>query len=491
MEHLSVGRLELRIRGVWLGVASILGSMTGEVQAQTIVITDVAVVSAEEDRFDPEMTVVIEDGRIKSVGPTGSVPVPEGAQRIPGEGQFLIPGLWDMHVHSSTDYNQRHVFLPLYIANGVTGVRDLNGDCLDPCGPLENPIDTVRAWMRDIAAGVLVGPRIIASSEIIGPPASGEPSSVEAPATEEHGRALARLLAGRGVDMIKVYDGVPREAFYGLLEEGRSLGLPVVGHVPLSVPATEAAAAGMRSMEHLFAVIDECSTTESEQRPAVVEARREGESEAVMQNLFTSFENFSLQKCQEVYRALAESGTWVVPTLAVHGAPAEVAVWREHPGMRYLPRNELEYWLGAVAGMLSDPGGLSTWAYVQLRMGLVAKDLHDAGAQVLAGSDALAVGVFPGFGLHDELELMVAAGLTPAEALVSATLEPARYLQATDSLGTLERGKVADLVLLEGNPLEDISNTRRIQAVMVRGRFFDRAALDHLLDQSAQAAARR
>jgi len=159
--------------------------------------------------------------------------------------------------------------------------------------------------------------------------------------------------------------------------------------------------------------------------------------------------------------------------------------------MRYLPRNELEYWLGAAAGMISDPGGLSTWAYVQLRMGLVAKDLHDAGARMLAGSDALAVGVFPGFGLHDELESMVDAGLTPAEALVSATLEPARYLQATDSLGTIEPGKVADLVLLGGNPLEDIRNTRRIQAVIVRGRWFDRRALDHLLDQAAESAVRQ
>lgn len=481
----------MKIAGFWLGAVAVLGSTTGQGHAQAIVITDVAVVSAVDDTFQPGMTVVVEDGRIKSIGPDGSIPLPDGAQPIPGEGQFLIPGLWDMHVHSSTDYNQRQVFLPLYIANGVTGVRDLNGDCFDPCGPLENPRDTVRAWIRDIEAGVLVGPRIVASSEIIHPPAPGEPSTIEAPATEEHGRALARLLADRGVDMIKVYDGVPREAFYGLLEEGRSRGLPVVGHVPLSVPATEAAAAGMRSMEHLFAVIDECSTTEPEQRPAVVEARREGDFEAVMQNLFTSFENFSLEKCQPVYRALAESGTWVVPTLAVHGAPAEVAAWRDHPGMRYLPRNELEYWLGAAAGMISDPGGLSTWAYVQLRMGLVAKDLHDAGARMLAGSDALAVGVFPGFGLHDELESMVDAGLTPAEALVSATLEPARYLQATDSLGTIEPGKVADLVLLGGNPLEDIRNTRRIQAVIVRGRWFDRRALDHLLDQAAESAVRQ
>ena len=475
-------------RAIWLGLVSILLVFGGPAHAQTIAITDVAVVRPEHDMIEPGMTVVVVDGRITDVGIRESVPVPEGATLVSGEGRFVIPGLWDMHVHSSTDYNQRQVFLPLFIANGVTGVRDLNGDCFDPCGPFENPIDTVRAWARDIAAGSLVGPRIVASSQIIGPPEPGDSSSVEAPVTREQGRALARELAARGVDEIKVYDGIPAEAFYGLLEVGGVLGVPVVGHVPLAVPVTEAASAGMRSMEHLFAVVDQCSATEGGQRTAVVEAWGRGDFERVFANLLTSFENFSLEKCQPVYQSLAEAETWVVPTLVVHRAPGDVRAWRRHPGIRYLPRNELEYWMGAVGGMIGLPGGLSHWDYVQYRIALIAWDLHRAGASLLAGSDALATGVFPGFGLHDELELLVDAGLTPAEALVAATVEPARYLTATDSLGSVVPGKVADLVLLDGNPLEDIGNTRRIRAVLARGRLFDREALDGLLRRAEQAA---
>jgi hypothetical protein len=456
--------------------------------AQTLALTDVTVIDVAHGTALARQTVVVTGDRIAAVGLNSDVPVPEDAVQIDGAGRFLIPGLWDMHVHSSTDYNQRQIFLPLYVANGVTGVRDLGGDCLEPCGPLVNPVDTLRAWARDIEAGTLVGPRMVGSSEIIGPPDPGESSSVQAPRTEEHGRALARLLAERGVDMIKVYDGVPRDAFFGLLNEGRTLGLPVVGHVPLAVPATEAAAAGMRSMEHLFGIVDECSATESVQRPAVVDARRKGDSETVFRNLFTSLENFSLERCRDVYRKLAESETWVVPTLVVHGANAADMGWRRHPGVRYLPRDELEYWMSSLAELAFGPGGLAPWTYIGHRIALITQDLHKAGVPILAGSDALAAGVFPGFGLHDELEFLVEAGLPPADALRSATLEPARYLQATDSLGTVEAGKVADLVLLDANPLEDISNTRRIGAVITRGRLFDRQALDSLLARAAEAA---
>ncbi len=475
-------------RAILTGLFAGLLLTPSHVSAQTLALTDVAVVSVEDGTVRPGLTVVVAGGRIAAVGPSAETPIPDGVEIVTGEGRYLISGLWDMHVHSSSDLNQRHIFLPLYVANGVTGVRDLNADCFDPCGPLQNPVDTVRAWTRDIEAGVLVGPRIVASSPIIYPPEPGEPSSVEAPSTEVHGRALARLLADREVDLIKVYDGVPREAFMGLLAEGRSLGLPVVGHVPLSVPSTEAARAGMRSIEHLFGVVDECSDTEAEQRPAVVEARRTGDFEAVFQNLFTSFQHLSLEKCQEVYRGISESDTWVVPTLLVHGMSADQMAWRHHPGIRYLPRDEVEYWMGSLSELAFGPGELSPWPYIQIRMGLITRDLRDAGVPILAGSDALAPGAFPGFGLHDELELLVEAGLTAAEALRAATLEPARYLEATDSLGSVEPGKVADLVLLDANPLDDIRNTRRISAVIARGRLFDRAALDDLLDRAAEAA---
>ena len=455
--------------------------------AQPLAFTDVTVIDVAAGVAEPGRTVVVADDRIVAVGGADEVDVPRDAVVVNGSGKFLIPGLWDMHVHSSTDRITREIVFPLYIAHGVTGVRDLNGDCFEPCSPLQNSIGTVNRWREDIAAGRLVGPRIVASGPIIHGPGPGEPSSVQAPATEEHGRALARLLAERGVDMIKVYDELPGEAFHGLIDEGKTLGLPVVGHVPLEVPVSEAARAGMRSIEHLYGVVDECSSTEAEQRPEVVAALRRGDIDAVMANMLTSARNFSRAKCATLYADLAGREIWQVPTL-VAATSADAIGWRQHPGMRYLPRVELEFWMRSLGDMAFGAGGFSIWPYLQYRVELISVDMYRAGVPLLAGSDALSPGVFPGFGLHEELERLVKAGLTPAEALRAATLEPARYLEASDLQGTVQEGRVADLVLLGANPLEDIANTRRIETVVARGRLFDREALDALLAAAEHAA---
>ena len=462
----------------------------GAAIAQPLVIKDVTVVDVALGKPVPGQTVVVDGDRITAAGPSATIQIPADARVVGGKGRFLMPGLWDMHVHTSSDRLNREIFFPLYIANGVTGIRTLKGDCFEPCGPLEHPISAVHQWRKEIAAGELLGPRIIAGSPIIYGPGPGEPSSIEAPATEEHGRALARLLAARGVDFIKIYDQLPREAFYGLLREGKRLGLPVVGHVPLEVPVSEAARAGMRSMEHLYGVIDECSTEEDAQRPKALAALRHGDTKALMMNPLQSLANFSIEKCTALYDELARHEIWHVPTLVVTPATSDLIAWRDRPAIKYLPRVELEGWLRWQASEIASMP--ANWhlalPLVRYRIEVTAVEMFRAGVPLLAGSDALAIGVFPGFALHDELEALVRAGLTPAEALRAATLEPARYLEALESMGTVEAGKVADLVLLAANPLEDITNTRRIEAVVANGRFFDRVKLDAILQAAEQAA---
>jgi imidazolonepropionase-like amidohydrolase len=455
-----------------------------------LAFTNVTVIDVEEGIAKPAMSVIINGDRIIAVGSVDEINIPAETDIIDASGKYLIPGLWDMHVHFSSDQISRETVLPLFIANGVTGVRGLSGGCFGSCsGPLSKPVSTVHKWREDIATGNLIGPRIIAAGPIIYGPGPGEPSSIESPATEEHGRALARRHSEYGVDMIKVYDQIPADAFRGLVDEGKELGLPVVGHVPWEIGAVAAVQAGMRSIEHLYGVIDECSATVSEQRPALIEAYKAGDDLKVWLNLFQSMENFSVAQCNSIYPELVKHDVWQVPTLVAGGRTASGVEWRNHTGMNYLARPELEYWVTTLAeNAVSIPGGLASLPLLQYRIVLISMDMYRAGVPLLAGSDALSPGVFPGFGLHDELELLVQAGLTPAEALRAATLEPARYLESVVSQGTVDKEKVADLVLLDANPLENITNTQKIRAVVANGRYFDRRTLDKILKEAEKAA---
>jgi hypothetical protein len=442
-----------------------------------LAITHVSVLDLQNARVLADQTVLIDGNRIVAMGPSARTPATAGARIVDGSEKYLIPGLWDMHVHSSTDRITRETLLPLYIANGITGVRDMRGDCFDPCGELGSSIEHVQQWRRDIAAGSLVGPRIIASSPMIEGPPPGQASSVEAPATEAEARETVRLLKARGVDFVKVYSWISREAYFALADEAAKQGIPFAGHVPVAVRASEVSDAGQLSIEHFPGIIHECSTREDELRELLLSAEV-GDSMPSQGTLMVWMsESFSGSKCAALYDRFVRNGTWQVPTLI---AQRGVAEWYDDPRLKYVSQEEKEYWEERIVAD-AERWPIETRSVEFERDLAITGEMQRAGVGILAGTDTGDPFVFAGFAIHEELALLVMAGLTEAEALMAATLNPARLLEATDSLGAVAVGNLADLVLLDANPLEDIRNTQRICAVIYNGRYFDRQGLDELL----------
>jgi imidazolonepropionase-like amidohydrolase len=392
-------------------------------------------------------TVVVQGNRIVAEGPASSTTVPSGARVIDGRGKFLIPGLWDMHVHTVMPGGRQ--VLPLYIANGVTGVRDMAGDWA-----------TIKAWRAEIARGTVIGPRIIAS----GPYLEGGDQPIPhllvktptdaAPAVD----SLVRL----GVDFIKVHGQLSPESYFAIARAARARRIPFAGHVSRAVGAAAASDSGQASIEHILAIPNPCTRAEvTELAPRFPVQGALGRCDTLDQ--------------AALYEKLKRNGTWVVPTLV---AQVEVSRWpkRDLPGdsvARYLP-DSLQRYVAGIFPMVDSvpPDADVTGAKLFAKRVAVTGALFRAGVGVLPGTDAPLRNSPPGFGLHEELLHFTRAGLTPFEALRAATYEPARFLGMLDSSGTVEAGKIADLVLLTANPLVDIRNSSRTAVVVANGRVY-------------------
>ena len=390
-------------------------------------------------------TVVIRDGRIVAVGPN-TTPIPARARIIDGSGKFVIPGLWDMHVHTAVPGGEP--LLALYVANGVTGVRDMGGD-----------LATIHAWRRRIRAGALVGPRIVASGPYLQGGDAALPHFVVT--TPSEGRAAVRSLALQGSDFVKIHELVPREAFFAVAHAARARGLPLAGHLAAGVTIEEAADSGQRSVEHLNGLRNHCSAVDSTRLAAAAPIIRETLGECTASDQLG------------IYRHLRGRPFWITPTLVALEMIA-AATGETLPSdtlAHYLPA----FLLQAMAAALEIPDlppnsnvlGRALW---NKRLDVV-QALAREGIPVLAGTDAPLPNSIPGFGLHEELAALVRAGLSPWEALRTATAEPARFF-ATDSIGVIRPGAVADLVVLDANPLVDIGNTRQIALVIADGRLY-------------------
>jgi imidazolonepropionase-like amidohydrolase len=426
--------------------------------SNALVIRRVTIIDATGAQPKPNMTLVIAEGRISSIGADGSVSLPKGARVIEAQGKFLIPGLWDMHAHLSKTGEST---LPLFIANGVTSVRDMGGD-----------YELLLRWRKEIAEGKRLGPRIKTAGPILESASNVERMKREGtvepvdrfrigvPNAESAEEIVARV-AAMNVDFIKIRTVASLETYRAIAAAAQKHSLALVGH-PAASPE-EIIKAGQRSVEHSF--IPPLSGRTPEQRA-------------------------------DLFRKMAAAKIAVTPTLVVGEAllvpyDKAAAISEDNQGKvdsrrRYLSGYLIEDWREQVAERKEVRTNLTKLFSERLRD---LREMHQSGVVLLPGTDAGVLLIFPGFSLHDELRLLVEqAGLTPMEAIVSATRQPAEFLGIEQSLGTIEKGKIADLVLLEANPLDDIGATGRIAGVAVAGRFFSKAELQRMLADVEAAA---
>jgi len=439
----------------------------------TVVTTDVNVVDVRTGEIHPEQTVIIDRGRIVSVGSRKDTRYPRNAPVIiNGKGFYLIPGLWDMHVHlvfGDWFPLAQEISLPLFVANGVTGVRDMGSE-----------LATVQAWRNEIEGQRLIGPRIMTSGPMLDGPKPRFPSSI-AIATPEDGRRAVDTLKQSGADFIKLQSLLPRDAVFAIADEAKKQEMPFEGHVPDSVRADEMSNAGMRSFEHLIGIFEGSSPLE--------DAFLKGDK---TETKFLA--SYDPERAAVLAAVLAKNQTWQCPTLVWErgGNLIDVTDFSKDQRAKFVPA----YWKDRTwKSFTKEIEAEFNEDSLETRKKFIDKELevvqllHNAGVPFLAGTDTPpGVYIFPGFSLHEELQRFVAAGFSPLEALQTATLNPARFFQMEDQFGTIEKGRWADLVFLDANPLEDIRNTQKVAAVVLNGRYFSKADLQKLLLHVEEAA---
>ncbi len=429
-------------------------------RAEGVAFTHATVVDVEGGRLLPGQTVVVKGNRIVAMG--AGARVPAGTRVVDARGKFLVPGLWDVHTH--VELNGRAA-LPLYAANGVTSIRDMGG----------HDWALTRAWRDSIAAGQRTGPRMKIAAPIVESPewmravrrmqeAEGQPTAWldrrYGPASAGEAVAWVDSMANLGADHVKVRNYPDAPVLRALMARARQRGLPVYAHTQRGLHPADASAAGMASFEHGFF-------------PALAESAAGRDS---------------------LFRLLATNGTAIVPTLVtwrgreIDGAALAAALDSAgDPHLRYVPAEVTRRWRDEARTRRYETS--VDWSALARADRRNVREMLAAGMMLLVGSDAGAPLVVPGFATHDELELLVTqGGLTPLQALRAATVHPAAFMRMADSLGAVRPGMVADLLLLDADPLADIRNTRGIAGVALNGRYLDRAALDALLAEAERGA---
>lgn len=427
-----------------------------------VAFVDVTVIPMDRERMLPRQTVVIRGNRIVAIGPSDRVKVPAGGRKVDGRGKFLIPGLAEMHAHipggdTPDSVVERTLFL--YVAGGITTIRGMLGD--------PRHLD-LRARA---ARGELLSPTIYTS----GPSLNG--NSVPTPG------AAARMVAEQkaaGYDFLKIHPGIAGEVFDTLAATARRVGIRFAGHVPLDVGLARAIESGYATIDHLDGYVEAMVRDGSPVTAA--------ESEFFGLNLGEYLDESKLPGLVEATR---DARVWNVPTEVLMEnliSGESVEVLERRPEMQYVPPSSLPKWADTKKSILRENGASveSARRIMQVRRKLI-KALHDAGAGLLLGSDAPQIYNVPGFSIHRELAALVAAGLTPYQALETGTRNVALFFGTLPASGTIALGKRADLVLLDANPLVDVGNTTRRAGVMLRGRWLPKAEIERRLAAIAKS----
>lgn len=448
-----------------------------------LVLTHANVVDTRTGSVGRNLTVVIKDGRIQALAKIGFIEVSRKVRVVNASDKYLIPGLWDMDVRSSggpAGAWDQNVIYPLYVANGVTAVRDMGGDA------------TVLEQRRDrIERGEILGPHMFFS----GAPLDGEKSDsgVIAVNTPAEGRQAVHALKDRGADFIKLLSHLARDTYMAIANEAVQMRMRFVGQVPDSVSVAEASRAGQHSIENLSGVMLACSSQESTIRQESLAALSRNDSAAYAALTRQTFATYDPDKAWNLFTTFTDHNTYQVPALVWWrvGAALDSPELVSDPRLKYVPAVVRSEWDSEKLQQQSAPEQLADLKQEAGRYLELVHSMHRAGVPIMAGTEAPNRYIVPGFSLHDELEMLVKSGFSNADALSAATFYPALFMVKLDRYGVVEPGKAADMVLLDGNPLDDIRNTRKISAVILGGRYYPRQVLDRTLAQVAEAAGRQ
>jgi imidazolonepropionase-like amidohydrolase len=432
-----------------------LATITAQPATQTppaVAFTNVTVIPMDRDRSLSDQTVVVRGDRIVALGRSADTPVPDGATRIEGRGKFLMPGMAEMHAHipgGKAPDALMHRVLALFVANGVTTIRGMLGD------PRHLPLRAA------VAKGEILGPTIFTS----GPSFNGNSATSPEVATK-----MVQEQKAAGYDLLKVHPGVPRAAFDAMAATANKLGIPFSGHVPADVGLERALSSKYDSIDHIDGYLEYAVRS-----GAPVDWKNPGFFGA---NLIPHLDSARLQKAVADTK---KAGVWIVPTqglLEIFMSAATPEQMKSSPGVEYIPTQVVDGWVKQRQNFVTQPGfNKETNDRFLAERRKLLKALHDAGVDIAMGSDAIQTFSVPGFSIHNEMGAMVRSGLTPYQVYVTGSRNVARFFHREKDTGVVEVGKIADLVLVDANPLSDVANFVRQTGTMVRGRWYPRAEL--------------
>ncbi len=440
------------------------------------------------DGVSESQTVIIKDDRIHLVAPSSGLKLSPENEIIDGSGKYLIPGLWDTHIHFAFREELAPRMFNLFLGFGITSVRDTGGE-----------IEFVNSWKKKASDDPENAPRVMVAGPLLdGLPNvydgsdAGHPPLSTGLGTLEDVESKIEELDGKGVDLLKAYEMLTPDQFKLITKLAREKGLKVTGHVPLSMNVIDASNAGMNSMEHMRNLELSCASNWEELWKRRQMTLEEGKNLAggVLRSSIHSAQrqiavaNFDEDRANEVLDVLFKNDTWQIPTLTLNTNLARRPFLRDEfqESFAYLPQSIRDNWLESTTRINEMEISDYTKTYADWMFSMVER-VHKRGIPIMAGTDTPIFFLTPGRSLHEELSVLVDAGLTPLEALKTATYNPAKYFNIESELGQVKTGMYADLIILDADPLSDINNTLLINTVIRNGKPHDREALDTMLDQ--------